>query len=234
MARYCTIVTSATLTCSAVCDFPTPGAYTWTVPSGVTEVTFEIWGPGGGGGAKCCCECYHGGPPGAGGGYSSVTVATAAGCAYAVCVGYGGMVTGVGSCTLHWCCYGQPGSTTYVTGFNLSNLCATGGDGGRNDCYYICGCNVNGGIGYGGTVVSCGSGGANQGYSDAYFWRFAHAGAPPFTGASRPMTGDHCCPCMLGYPGVFPGGGGATVMPNICCCCSQGGVGANGLVRIHF
>lgn len=234
MARYCTIVTQVPLSNSTVCDFPSPGAYTFTVPSGISELTFEIWGAGGGGGAHCCCDCYHGGPPGGGGGYSAKTVATAPGCQYSVCVGSGGMVPTVGSCVLHWCCYGQVGGTTYVTGYNLSNFCATGGDGGHSTCYYICGCNTNGGVGYGGDITGCGTAGSNQGYSDAYMWRFALSGAAPFTGGTRPHSGDHCCPCMLGYPGVFPGGGGATVQTNICCCCSQGGVGANGLVRIRY
>lgn len=234
MPRYYQVVTSSSLSQSAVCDFPNPGCCLFTVPTGVTNLNFEIWGAGGGGGAHCCCDCYHGGPPGAAGGYSSISIATAPGCQYTVCVGYGGMVSTVGSCTLHWCCYGQQGGTTYVTGYNLSNFCATGGGGGHNSCYYICGCNIQPGCGIGGTICACGSTGSNQGYSDSYMWRMAFGGNAPFTGGIRPHSGDHCCPCMLGYPGLFPGGGGATVQPNICCCCSQGGVGANGLVRIHY
>ena len=29
----------------------------WTVPSGVTKVTFEIWSGGGGGAGPTCCNC---------------------------------------------------------------------------------------------------------------------------------------------------------------------------------
>jgi hypothetical protein len=145
------------------------------------------------------------------------------------------MVATVGNCTLHWCCYGGVGGTTYVTGYNLSaNFCATGGDAGQNTCYWFCACTINGGIGYGGDITACGAGGSIQGYSDAYAWRSSYGGNAPFSGNSRPAHGDWCCPCMIGHPGVFPGGGGMTVHANICCCCSQGGTGANGLVRIHY
>ena len=222
------------ISCSVVCDFGTPGCSVFTVPAGITSLTFEIWGAGGGGGAHCCCDCYHGGPPGAGGGYSSISIATTAGCTYTVCVGAGGMVSCVGSCTLHWCCFGQAGGTTYVTGYNLSNFCATGGGGGVNDCYYICGCNIPGGMGYGGTINACGGYGSNLGYSDAYMWRWSVGGQAAMGASNRPFSGDHCCVCMIAYPGNFPAAGGGTVLPTLCCCCSQGGTGGNGLVRIHY
>jgi len=210
---------------------------TWTVPSGVCRVTFEVWGGGGGGGAHCCCDCYREGTSGAGGGYSSKTVVTLPGCAYVVCAGYGGMVTSVGNCTLHWNCCGQQGGTSYVTGFGLSNFCATGGDGGQNTCYWACGCTNYSGIGYGGDQANgciCGSPGFTGGDTGANMCVFNGAGGAPFTSSNQFAVFDACCRCMLGTPGIYPGGGGTTALSSYSCCCSQAGVGANGLVRINF
>lgn len=234
MGRFYQLVTVGNSSNSQMVDYVNPGSATFTTPTAVTRLTFEVWGSGGGGGAKCCCECYHGGPNGGGGGYARKTITTAPGCQYAICVAPGGMVGTVGNCTLHWCCYGQAGSTSYVTGYNLSNLCATGGDGGRNDCYYFCGCSVCGGIGYGGDLNAIGGCGTIGGWSDAYFWHQGSSGGSPMGAKGSWNGGDHCCPCHLGSPGVFPGAGGTSVQSNICCCCSQGATGANGMVRIHY
>ena len=234
MGRYYQEMTVGSLTNTTMCDFQSPGAYTFTTPSGITELSFEIWGAGGGGGAKCCCDCYHGGPPAGGGGYSAITVSTTPGTSYSICVGAGGMVPTVGSCTIHWCCQGQSGQTTYITGGSLSNFCATGGTGGNNDCYYFCGCNIPGGIGYGGSMNACGGYGAGQGYSDSYAWRSNFSGGSPFGGGSRGGRGDWCCVCMNMHPGIFPGGGGMTANATLCCCCAAAGVGANGMVRIRY
>lgn len=236
MPRYYQEVTVSTVTSTTICDFPTPGAYTWTVPTGTCQATFEIWGGGGGGAAHCCCDCYHGGRGGSGGGYSTKTIQVTPGQSYAICVGPGGMVTTTGSCTIHWCCYGQPGSTTYVTGTNLSNFCATGGGGGENTCYHYCGCtDDNAACGYGGDYGACGAPGY-VGHSTNMCSNIFTVGAPSsFGGAPSYTTADHCCPGFTcGCAGTFPGGGGNTALPHFCCCCAGGGVGGNGLVRIHY
>lgn len=127
--------------------FKTPGAQTWTVPAGVTCATFELVGSGGGGGAKCCCDCYHQGIGGSGGNFIAMTIPVTPGDSYSLCVPPGGMVNAVGGEGSHWCCYGGSGSTTYVTGPNITTLCAGGGVAGNNDCYQYCNCSNCCGVG---------------------------------------------------------------------------------------
>lgn len=236
MPRYTTDVTLTYASQTTICDFPSPGCCLWTVPTGVCQLTFEIWGAGGGGGAHCCCDCYHGGPGGSAGAYSIKTVTTLPGCQYTVCVGYGGMVPTVGSCTTHWCCYGQQGSTTYVNGQGLSNFCAVGGCGGENTCYFFCGCtNYCMAPAFGGDYNACGPVGWIGHTTNMCSNVFSIGASAPFGGGSNWVTADHCCPGFTcGCAGGFPGGGGANALPHYCCCCAMGGVGGNGLVRIHF
>lgn len=208
---------------------------TWVVPAGITRARFEVWGAGGGGGAHCCCDCYRNSYGGAGGGYSSVIISVSPGASYVACAGYGGMVTAVGSCTLHWCCQGGTGGTSYVQGTGLSGFCATGGDPGNNYCYNHCGCGTGTvGCGYGGTITACGNVGTIGGQDSGVNYVFGFGGGAPFTGAAQIFTADNCCRCMIGTFGVFPGGGGAGALANACCCCHQAGTGANGLVRISY
>ena len=59
----------------------TPGCCcNWTVPTGVSRITWEIWGAGGNGHGACSCnrcQNWHG----AGGGYyNTKTISTTAGC----------------------------------------------------------------------------------------------------------------------------------------------------------
>ena len=47
----------------------------WTVPAGIRNVTFEVWGGGGAGSGACCCQYSQ---DGAGtGGYAIITVTSA-------------------------------------------------------------------------------------------------------------------------------------------------------------
>lgn len=221
---------------SCVLDFSTPGSGAWTVPTGVTVATFEVWGGGGGGGAVTCCSCYYGGPGGGGGGYSRNTITVTPGGSYTICVGQGGNVSIVGSCAYHSCCCGGAGSTSYVTGSGLSNFCATGGTAGQATCYWGCGCSVPGGCAYGGSVNQQGSWGTGGHSSNQCQLFFSAGGAPGgFSNAQTYYNSDHCQQaCATGPIGIFPGGGGATNLSDQCCCCGQSGVGANGLVRISF
>jgi hypothetical protein len=92
---------------------------TWTVPAGASQVQFQIWGAGAtGGGGQCC----GGSPFGQNGGYATVIIDAVPGCQYVLCAG----------CA--YCCYSQPGNgpihlgqASYVTGFGLCGVCASGG-----------------------------------------------------------------------------------------------------------
>ena len=99
----------------------TPGCCCrWTVPTGVTRITWEIWGAGGNGHGACSCnrcQNWHG----AGGGYYNTrTISTNSGCQYTVCA------AGVYRCCSR-ACTGCCGCNSYVNGYNLSNFCALGG-----------------------------------------------------------------------------------------------------------
>ena len=65
----------------------------WTIPTGATDVLFEIWGGGGGGAVSCCCS--HG-PGGGAGAYAYKRLQGAdvvAGCQYQLCVATSGAAT---------------------------------------------------------------------------------------------------------------------------------------------
>ena len=106
----CVVDNSGNNRCGASC--------TWTVPAGVTRAQFQIWGPGGGTGSGCCCG---GSPFGATGAFATVILPVTAGCQYVLCAG----------CAV--CCYAcraqhnTTGSSSFVTGFGLTNFCAMGG-----------------------------------------------------------------------------------------------------------
>lgn len=122
-------------TCGATCDgWSTDYNYydypSWTVPTGATDVIFEIWGGGGGGGSSCCCAR---GIPGGSGAYAVKRVrgAAIAGCTYMIELGQPGNGRDGNTC-------GQPGGKTLITGYGLSNFCAVGGHGGCSCCYLCC------------------------------------------------------------------------------------------------
>lgn len=212
-------------------------AYTWTVPTGVTCATFEIWGGGGAGAPNCCCTCYGGGA-GAGGGYSIKTIAVTPGNQYSIIVGSGGYQV---ECWFRSNACGCPGCTTYVTGANLTNFCAVGGQGGiwcnvGHHCMYDGGCL---GQAYGGDFNfqgleavkgSCCWVGCNSVFA---------SGASPFGGGINwvvPSTGNCGIYQACSIAGAFPGGGG---MPKPVftggwcdCCAGCAGAGADGLVVI--
>ena len=92
----------------------------WTVPSGVTSVTFELWGAGGDGAGGCCCQGWNIGPTG--GAYSIRTVDTASGCQYRICA------AGSGCC--NYCCgLATDGFPSYVYDVTaaINIACAPGG-----------------------------------------------------------------------------------------------------------
>jgi len=235
------------------------GGYTttWTVPTGVCSVTFEIWGGGGGGGSVGGCYCCGAGFGGGGGAYSrSGTIDTTPGTTYTICAGYGGSGGGKGSS--NWinsnlCCCGCRGGCTFVTGTGLSNFCAEGGWGGESRCQPVGGwSNANGAYAYGGRLNQKGEdGGVWQSDANNYACRGMSWGGGSPMGGKKIFHGYAACsgvwgtgyiPLWLnmdrgvgicGQTGMFPGGGGTGGWPSCCCnVCACGGDGAPGLVRI--
>jgi len=101
----------------------------WVVPSGVSRVTFQLWGAGSGSSQMCCCGMS---PAGINGSYSMFQVDVCPGEAFCVC-------TGCAYC----CCASmtEPGGYTGTCGTAvcyLGNL--NGGDcaGGNGNVYAIC------------------------------------------------------------------------------------------------
>jgi len=220
---------------SCVADYASPGSCTFTVPSFVTLVTFEAWGAGGGGGAVQCCTCYMAGIGGGGGGYARTTIAVTPGATYTVCVGYGGMVSTTGNCTLHWCCCGQTGGTSYVTGTGLSNFCAVGGQYGIVACFYGCSCQGSYTTACGGAINNCSTVGRGGNSSQACQFNWSSGGGSSFVNGNAMYNSDHCySACCPAPAGMWPAGGGASNSSNGCCCCGQGGTGGNGYVRISY
>lgn len=206
----------------------------WTVPSGVTWVTFEIWGGGGGGPGGCCC--MFGNPSGSGA-YAVKTVRsqTLGGCAYTICA--------AGTSCSSPSQNGFTGYTTYVTGYGLSNFCATGGSNGCSFCWgyggaytcesmfpYCC-------CAYGGDVCIPGSHG---GYQTSQFCRAQGKQWAPTGPAAQsgPQFGPNGCSCG-GYGGysffcapAHPGAGGMSAQMHWPCACGQ--FGAGGLVSVTY
>ena len=99
----------------------------WCVPCGTTQITFELWGGGGSGAGACCCQQ---GVPGGAGGYVRKTLEyplVQGGWCYQLCV--------ASPTCCSQCCCGIKGCKSWITGCNLSNLCAEGGTPGKTCCY---------------------------------------------------------------------------------------------------
>jgi hypothetical protein len=112
--------TGGVLVCDTSGNFRCGATCTWTVPAGVTCARFQLWGAGAGTGSGCCCG---GSPIGGTGAYASVIMPVSAGWSYTLCAG----------CA--FCCYAcraqndADGCASFVTGCNLTNFCAEGGEG---------------------------------------------------------------------------------------------------------
>lgn len=109
----------------------------WTVPAGITRVTFEMWGAGGTGQGARCCE-RAGAMPTAGS-YARISTDTTEGTQYTICAG------GSGDC--NGCCGVSPRANPSYARVNGGAMvgCAVGGCGGCSEmtrggfCYgYIC------------------------------------------------------------------------------------------------
>lgn len=225
----------------------------WTVPDGVTSVTFQIWGGGGGaGGGLTMCDCCARTQGGGGGGYSMRTVAVQPGQQYTLCAGNAGVASSSFGAPVGYCCNGCPGGTSFVTGPGItSTFCATGGSGGCSNftinCYGHCGCNgAHGGFGFGGDDNERGMPGVKgmSGSGSISSYSLGGQAGGPGGGVGGVNNGGQCgggnwvsdacaAPSMHG---TVPGGGGAGHGCGTQCICYDGGAGrgAPGMVRIHW
>ena len=186
----------------------------WTVPSGVSEITFHIWGSGGVGAAAMCC--MQGIPAGAGAyAKKKITSGFSAGDIYRMCLGdarrltcadAGAQTNDVPASGGGWdptladqkTLKGCRGNTTYVQGPGLTNFCAEGGNPGisyfgmiRGACPMCC-AGPNGGFGNPhncwSTVQMCDMIDRDPDDSDGSPWRRAC-----YYGADEGSRGVHAC-----------------------------------------
>ncbi len=98
----------------------------WTVPAGMTSITFELWGGGASGNDGCCCvyEAYQG----TAGSYVQHRVDTVAGCQYRICAGSST------SCAYEISNNGCIGCSSYVYDVTAATViaCACGGQDGNS------------------------------------------------------------------------------------------------------
>lgn len=197
----------------------------WTVPPGVSSIFVELWGAGAGGtgGATGATSGIGGGS----GAYTSATIPTFPGCIYIVCSG----VAGVGGAGV----VGTVGSPAFMTGYNITGLCAAGGTAGgavtttglngpavaAASSPSICASTVGKGSnlfaipGTGGMAMAAGVGTFQS-----------RGGSAPFNGG---IGGINMCANAIASP-AFPGAGGAGGNA----ASTTGGSGASGLIRIWY
>jgi len=207
----------------------------WTVPAGVSRVTFELWGSGGNGHGSCSWDrCHH--FRGAGGGYyNTKTITTAAGCQYTVCA------AGVYPCC-SFECVGCNGCSSYVNGYNLSNFCAIGGYRGEANTAWNTACN---------SVYECCLGPGDNGgdfgmgnHSGNFGWHASNChchcvgtapSAAPFIGGDSQQQ-LHECWIRHGCWTVPAGYGGMGAMTTYCGNWDNGygNTGGSGLVKITY
>ena len=119
---------------------PTGCCCAWTVPTGVTSITVELWGGGGGGGSGANANCCGGSPGGGAGGFTQRKFAVVPGDVITLCAGQGGCSGGGVSDQTSYCCCGSQGCCSFV--MRNGNICidSWGGKYGQSSCYYHCGC----------------------------------------------------------------------------------------------
>ena len=225
--------------CSAGC------CCNWSVPSCVRNLNWELWGAGGNGNGACSCNrCHHTKPPG-GGAYVSKSHITTPGCQYRVCA------VGVYRC-LSRNCTACNGCTSYVNGYNISNLCACGGHRGEantawtDHCFSVMpycirpGCVGTSSSGDWAEYTHSGNFQGQSGYmypgSACHCWKHnGHSsGAPNLSENYYEQNSNYCwirCGCWI----VDYGAGGQSATSNYCGrCCGQGGTGGGGVVKVTF
>lgn len=210
----------------------------WTVPAGVTRVTFELWGAGGDGSGGFCCESSAMGA--ISGSYAIKQIDSIAGRQYRLCA------AGSGCCTY---CYdiGNTGSPSYVFGIteNAVVACAAGGCGGNNsptrygsgEGYTCCWGRYSDNCGVG-DIAFPGTGGTGIRNQYCHSNQYHIVGSGPLSGGGR-WSPDRCSiwACngtnIMKSESPFPGGPGGD--PNVCgggMCYGQFGQG--GMIKISY
>jgi uncharacterized repeat protein (TIGR02543 family) len=204
----------------------TPGTESWTVPTGVNSLSFQVWGGGGAGGSTYCgtatANTQNKAGGGAGGSYASVTTNVTPGQVINFTVGAGGIANAAGFANLS---IADSGGTSNVIINNLTIASAQGGPGGMNVSAInqsILGTggvapttgNIGSTVFYGGagaTAGATGSGGgggsAGQGGAGGSAASLT-AGVAGLGGGASGGTGSNNT-ATLPTDGSFPGGGGA-------------------------
>jgi hypothetical protein len=178
--------------------YTTPGAHSFTVPVGITQVTVQVWGAGGsggnGGGKVTFDQSGYGGAGGGSGAYSEKVITVSSGATIAVQVGAGGANV-------------QAGGTSSSTLGSIV-LSATGGNPGGSGGSYENALNTtpvggSAGTASGGTINQSGcSGGAGFFHNASFLGGDSSSGG----GGGGGPTG-----CSVGGDGSLQqGGGGGT------------------------
>jgi len=211
----------------------------WTVPTGVSKVTFEVWSGGGAGAGNLCCCCYQS-LGGAGGNYAQKTICVTPGWEYTVCAG------GTFPCPCVRACIGGQGCASFVTGCNLSNFCAVGACGAvacqSGDTYspYINQSCANCGVcsSYGADFGISGSTGGMTGRGYALcIKRTIFTGAAPIIGKRHMGSGSEyncACGCFINWPAGGGMSGHTGYVGSYTNCCAAGNMGGSGLVKITY
>lgn len=112
----------------------------FTVPTGVTSVTVELWGGGGGGGSGASANCCGINPGGGAGTYVKRNFPVVAGDVLTLCAGAGGCGAPFCEGQDSFCCCGARGGCSFVQRNGSFCADAQGGAGGISQCYMTCGC----------------------------------------------------------------------------------------------
>jgi hypothetical protein len=205
-------------------------------------VVFEIWSGGGGGAGMICCNYCSFAIGGAGGNYAVKYITTVPGCQYTVCAG------GSWPCHNSHTCSASMGCRSYVTGYNLSNFCVTGGCGGwmcDGDAWgTYClnsGCaNCNICPMFGSDFGIAGSSGFKMGHSGCHCYGGdgSWTGAAPMIGLMRGTSATESW-CSCGCYVNWPAGGGASAQSSYCGnfaknCAAGMGMGGSGIVKVTY
>lgn len=185
--------------------FTTPGANTFTVPAGVTQVTVEAWGGGGRGGARASGSNVNL-AGGGGGAYAQSVITVTPGTTYTVTVGTGSTTTAAGGDS--WFI----NNTTILAkgGSSVADNSNAAGVGGLATASFGT-IKFNGGFGGTGTgTIFGGGGGSSAGTASAGNYinnsTNSQSGATAPTGGGPGGTGGQNG--TAGSIGGFPGGGG--------------------------
>ncbi len=235
----------------------------WTVPAGVTSVTFECWGAGGGGGSAYYKHSEGGAAGGGGGAYAKKTFSVSEGTVYTFVIGKGGYrnsLTSFGNGGSTKVAYGpdtivkaEGGKTAthyYSNDINaylyeakggqasncIGDVTYSGGNGGRGNRFYSsCALAVRGCWSGGGGAAAGPLGNGQTAYRGNSCLNTPYAGQATFPSGSggAPLFFPSSHPTENGKDGVNYGGGGSGGHSNNTTT-ALGGKGGPGLVRITY